>query len=54
MLWSRPATFGKIKQAVEQKLLAVWTPWHQVTLDSRIEARPERPLPAAAYLHPVD
>jgi uncharacterized protein (TIGR02118 family) len=48
-----PTAPAKIRLAAERKLLAVWTPWHLVTLDdSRIDVRPERPLPQAAYQHP--
>src|SRR6187397_810025 len=28
-----PTVPGKIKHAAERRLLAVWTPWHLVTLD---------------------
>jgi uncharacterized protein (TIGR02118 family) len=47
-----PTAPAKIRQAAERKLLAVWTPWHLVTLDdSRIDVRPERPQPQPAYEH---
>jgi hypothetical protein len=48
-----PSAPAKIKASAEAKELAVWTPWHLVTLDSRIDARPERPLPQAPYVHPT-
>ena len=45
---------AKIKRAAEHKLLAVWTPWHLVTLDdSRIDARPQRPQTQGSYTHPT-
>jgi uncharacterized protein (TIGR02118 family) len=47
-----PSVPGKIKAAAAAKLLGVWTPWHLVTLDdSRIDARPEKPLPQSEYSH---
>ena len=43
---------AKIKAAAAKGLLGVWTPHHLVTLDeSRIDSRPEKPLPQSEYSH---